>query len=134
LETVRVAISGAAKPRGRQAGHVPLAGDAGTTPWTLPLDERGIRDLTGYAHTACLLLTAALTGMRESELMELRHGCRSISRHGDSMTRYRTAPSICGCCPGPWPANWPTGPASCSPGWAGNPAARENDSPKPALG
>ena len=58
-------------------------------PWTLPLDERGIRDLTGYAHTACLLLTAALTGMRESELMELRHGCRSISRHGDGMTRCR---------------------------------------------
>ena len=62
---------------------------AGTAPWTLPLDERDIRDLAGYAHTACLLLTAALTGMRESELMELRHGCRSISRHGDGMTRYR---------------------------------------------
>ncbi len=27
--------------------------------------------------------------MRESELMELRHGCRSTSRHGDGMTRYR---------------------------------------------
>ena len=84
-----VAAVGVAKPWGRQAGHVPLAGDAGTTPWTLPLDERGIRDLTGYAHTACLLLTAALTGMRESELMELRHGCRSTSRHGDGMTRCR---------------------------------------------
>ena len=44
---------------------------------------------TGTPHTACLLLTAALTGMRESELMELRRGCRSISRHSDGMIRYR---------------------------------------------
>jgi hypothetical protein len=84
-----VAAVGTAKPWGRHAEHVPLAGDAGTTPWTLPLDECGIRDLVGYAHTACLLLTAALTGMRESGLMELRHGCRSISRHGDGMIRCR---------------------------------------------
>jgi integrase len=84
-----LALVGTAKPWGRQAGHVPRADDTGTTPWTLPLDERDIRDLTGYAHTACLLLTAALTGMRESELMELRHGCRSTSHHGDGMTRYQ---------------------------------------------
>jgi integrase len=84
-----LAIAGTAKPWGRHAAHVPRADDTGTTPWTLPLDERGIRDLTGYAHTACLLLTAALTGMRGSELMELRHGCRSITRHGDGLTRYR---------------------------------------------
>jgi hypothetical protein len=55
----------------------------------MPLDERDIRDLVGYAHTACLVITAALTGMRGSELMELRHGCRSTSEHGDGMTRYR---------------------------------------------
>jgi integrase len=84
-----VAAVGVAKPWGRQAPHVPRADDAGTTPWTLPLDERDIRDLVGYAHTACLVLTAALTGMRESELMELRNGCRSASRHGDGLTRYR---------------------------------------------
>jgi integrase len=84
-----VAAVGTAKPWGRQAGHVPLADGTGTAPWTLPLDERDIRDLVGYAHTACLVLTAALTGMRGSELMELRHGCRSTSEHGDGMTRYR---------------------------------------------
>ncbi len=84
-----LALVGTAKPWGRQAEQVPLADGSGTVPWTLPLDERGIRDLTGYTHTACLLLVAALTGMRESELMELRHGCRSITRHGDGMTRYR---------------------------------------------
>jgi integrase len=84
-----VAAVGTAKPWGRQAEHVPLAGGTGTAPWTLPLDERDIRDLVGYAHTACLVLAAALTGMRGSELMELRHGCRSTSEHGDGMTRYR---------------------------------------------
>ena len=84
-----VAAAGTAKPWGRHAAQVPRADGTGTTPWTLPLDERDVRDLTGYAHTACLLLTAALTGMRGSELMELRHGCRSASHHGDGMTRYR---------------------------------------------
>ena len=84
-----LALVGTAKPWGRQAAHVPRADGAGTAAWTLPLDERDIRDLAGYVHTACLLLTAALTGMRESELMELRHGCRSTSQHGDGMTRYR---------------------------------------------
>jgi integrase len=84
-----VAAVGTAKPWGRQAPHVPRADGAGTTPWTQPLDERDIRDLVGYAHTACLILTAALTGMRGSELMELRHGCRSTSGHGDGMNRYR---------------------------------------------
>jgi integrase len=84
-----VAIVGTAKPWARNAAHVPRADDAGTTPWTLPLDERDVRNLAGYAHTACLVLTAALTGMRASELMELRHGCRDITRHGDGLTRYR---------------------------------------------
>jgi integrase len=84
-----VAAVGTAKPWGRSAAHVPRADDTATTPWTLPLDERDIRDLVGYAHTACLVLTAALTGMRGSELMELRHGCRSTSHHGDGLTRYR---------------------------------------------
>jgi integrase len=84
-----VAAVGTAKPWGRQAPHVPRADGTGTTPWTQPLDERDIRDLVGYAHTACLILTSALTGMRGSELMELRNGCRSTSRHGDGMTRYR---------------------------------------------
>ena len=89
-----LALVGTAKPWGRQAGHVPLADGSGTVSWTLPLDERDIRDLAGYAHTACLLLTGALTGMRASELMELRRGCRRVTRHGDGMTRYRLASKL----------------------------------------
>lgn len=83
------AAAGTARPWGRHAMHVPRADGTGTTPWTLPLDERDVRNLAGYAHTACLVLTAALTGMRASELMELRDGCRGITRHGDGLTRYR---------------------------------------------
>ena len=84
-----LALVGTAKPWARQAAHVSRADGAGMAAWTLPLDERDIRDLAGYVHTACLLLTAALTGMRPSELMELRHGCRTTSQHGDDMIRYR---------------------------------------------
>jgi len=82
------AIVGTAKPWGRDAASVPRADDAGAAPWTLPLDERDVRNLTGYAHTACLLLVSALTGMRASEVMELRHGCRSTTRHGEGLARY----------------------------------------------
>ena len=59
--------------------------------------RRDIRDLACYAHTACLLLTAALTGMRENELMELRLGCRTTSQHGDGMIRYYGSASSSGC-------------------------------------
>jgi integrase len=84
-----VAVTGTAKPWARNAAHIPRADGTGTTPWTLPLEEHDIRNLASYAHTACLLLAAALTGMRQSELMELRRGCRSTSRHGDGLIRYR---------------------------------------------
>jgi len=36
--------------------------------------------------------------MRESELMELRHGCRSTSRHGDGMTRCRIKSKLAAVC------------------------------------
>lgn len=83
------AAAGTARPWGRQAPEVARADSAGTVPWTLPLGDREVLDLAGYAHTACLVLTAALTGMRASELMELRIGCRTATRHGDGLTRYR---------------------------------------------
>jgi integrase len=83
------AIVGTVKPWARDAVAVARADGTETVPWTLPLDQRDVRALVGYAHTACLLLTLALTGMRASELLELRHGCRSITSHGDGLTRYR---------------------------------------------
>ncbi len=92
IEAVRRA--GIEKPWARQAQAVPRADGTATTPWTQPLDERDVRDLAGYLHTACLLVTAALTGMRASELMELRTGCRRTSQHGAGMVRYRLASKV----------------------------------------
>lgn len=80
---------GVEKPWGRQAEPVPRADDSTSTPWTQPLDERDVRDLAGYLHTACLLVTATVTGMRTSELMELRTGCRRTTGHGQGTVRYR---------------------------------------------
>jgi hypothetical protein len=81
---------GAEKPWGRHAETVPRAGGGGAVPWTLPLHERDVRDLTSLAATACLLVVATLTGMRESELMELRTGCRRPPAAGP-FTRHRLA-------------------------------------------
>ena len=87
IETIRHV--GAEKPWGRRAEPVSRADSRASTPWTQPLDERDVRDLVGYLHTACLLVTATVTGMRASELMELRVGCRRTTRHGPDMVRYR---------------------------------------------
>ncbi|HET8658822.1 MAG TPA: hypothetical protein VFM55_07460 [Micromonosporaceae bacterium] len=95
LATARPAIIdtlrrvGVEKPWGRRAEPVSRADSPASTPWTQPLDERDVRDLVGYLHTACLLVTATATGMRESELMELRTGCRRTTRHGPDLVRYR---------------------------------------------
>jgi integrase len=80
---------GVEKPWGRRAEPVSRADNHPSTPWTQPLDERDVRDLVGYLHTACLLVTATVTGMRASELMELRSGCRRTTRHGPDLVRYR---------------------------------------------
>ena len=84
-------LAGIAKPWARQAAQVPRAGNAGhSVAWTEPLDQQQARDLGGYLLTACLLVTATLTGMRECELMELRAGCRRPP--ADPATgRYRLA-------------------------------------------
>lgn len=87
IDTIRRV--GVEKPWGRRAEPVSRADSRATTPWTHPLDERDVRDLVGYLHTACLLVTATATGMRESELMELRTGCRRTTRHGQDLVRYR---------------------------------------------
>jgi len=78
LRTLRSPIEAAAAAVGVHSGWahdaamVIRADGAGEVPWTLPLRARGIRDLTNLARTACLLVTAALSGMRSGELMELR--------------------------------------------------------------
>jgi hypothetical protein len=82
---------GVEKPWGQDAEAVPPADGGEAIPWTLPLHEREVRDLTSFAGTACLLAVATITGMRESELMELRVGCRRPPAAGDPFARHRLA-------------------------------------------
>lgn len=82
LPTLRPAIEAAAarvgtQPRwGRDAAEIPLATGDGQVPWTLPMHTRTVQDLVGLARTACIIVLAAVTGMRASEIMELPADCR----------------------------------------------------------
>ncbi|MBT2403671.1 MULTISPECIES: tyrosine-type recombinase/integrase [unclassified Streptomyces] len=60
----------------RNASVVPRANDETPAPWALPMNHFAL-DSTIFAVTsAAYYLTAALSGMRASELAELTHGCR----------------------------------------------------------
>jgi hypothetical protein len=63
-----VAQVGIDEPIGRNATLVSRADSQGDAPWTLPLSERHARVLPDVVRTACLLVVAAATGMRASEL------------------------------------------------------------------
>jgi hypothetical protein len=87
-------LAGIVKPWARQAAQVPRADNPGhQVAWTQPLDQQQARDLGGYLITACLLVTATLTGMRECELMELRAGCRRPP-DDPAAGRYRLAGTL----------------------------------------
>jgi len=89
-----VAVSGkvgTAKPWGRDAAEVTSADGTASLPWTLPLDTLDVQDMTGLIRTSCLLITSAVTGMRSSELMELRAGCRRATTTSAGLIRYRLA-------------------------------------------
>jgi hypothetical protein len=55
---------------GRGAARIPVA-DGGNVPWTVPLHAFEVVHLAEVARTACMLVIAAVTGMRAGELMEL---------------------------------------------------------------
>jgi len=82
---------GAAKPWGRDAAEVAAADGTAVIPWTIPLDAGEIRDLAGLVRTACLIITAMITGMRRCELLELRTGCRRSTVTGPGRVRCRLA-------------------------------------------
>lgn len=61
---------------GRVAALVDGADGGGPRPWTRPVGYLEIRGLHAAVMTACIVVTAAaVSGMRTSELMELRVGC-----------------------------------------------------------
>ena len=60
----------------RNAAEIPASDGSGMLPWTLPLHRSEAVALVGVVRTAAIVLLAAVSGMRASELMELRVGCR----------------------------------------------------------
>jgi len=83
-------VVGAEKPFGRNAQSVGHADGEGVLLWTPPLDRAEAVALVGIVRTAAIILLAALSGMRSSELMELRVGCCSPPESfGPDRVRYR---------------------------------------------
>src|SRR5208337_2038218 len=76
---------GLARTWARGAPAVTAADGSALVPWTVPLDGRDARDLACVLHTACLIITAMITGMRSCELKELRVGCRRSTATGQGL-------------------------------------------------
>jgi len=91
IEQTLVAV-GAEKVFGRAAAHAARADGNGTTAWTLPLHRLEAVALVGVIRTACIIVTAAVSGMRACELMELQVGCRRPPEEAaPGLVRYRLA-------------------------------------------
>jgi hypothetical protein len=84
-----VAECGIDEPWCRDASVVPHHRTGDPVAWARPLARHEF-DATCYAVlSACYYLTSALTGMRASELSELRAGCRRSEPRPGGGTRYR---------------------------------------------
>lgn len=91
LEETAAAV-GTEKSFGRNAPTVPRPNSDETLPWTLPLHQRPATALTKIARTACLIIIAAVSGMRASELMELTTASAlPPAQPSPGLTRYRLA-------------------------------------------
>jgi integrase len=79
----------------RNAAQIPAADGSGPTPWTLPLHRSEAVGLVGIVRTAAIIVLAAASGMRASELMELRVGCRRpVEEPIRGLQRFRIASKI----------------------------------------
>lgn len=68
------------RPLARQPSSIARADNSELVPWTSPLAAEDGNIMASYVITACLVLTAALSGMRHSELLEIEAGCRHPAR------------------------------------------------------
>jgi len=86
---------GVEKMFARNAAQIPAADGSGPTPWTLPLHRTEAVGLVGIVRTAAIIVLAAASGMRASELMELRVGCRRpVEEPIPGLQRFRIASKI----------------------------------------
>ncbi|MEV8413975.1 hypothetical protein AB0P45_10235 [Streptomyces niveus] len=86
-----VSLVGVAEPYGRDAQLVPSADpDADPVPWTgAPLSLGDVQTLRAIVVHGCLLVTAAVSGMRSSELLELdAASCRPPAQLPGGRTRF----------------------------------------------
>lgn len=89
-----VAAVGVDHPFARHAALVPRADHAGEVGWTEPLSERQSRYLEATTLAACVIVVAAVSGMRMSELNELNVGCSTVDEVRPGFQRYRLASRI----------------------------------------
>ncbi|MEU8976800.1 site-specific integrase [Streptomyces monashensis] len=85
---------GVEQPWGRDAAEVIRADEQGEIPWTVPIPEDQVRTLEHQLRTACIIVTAAVSGMRISEIAELAVGCRLTEEPIPGMVRYRLASKV----------------------------------------
>lgn len=81
---------------GSAAALIPRCDDPGVSvPWTLPLQEMELRTLARIVQAACMLVVAALSGMRASELAELgATSCPPPARTPAGHVRFRLASKV----------------------------------------
>jgi hypothetical protein len=89
-----LATAGATGPFGRSARIVPAVGGE-PMPWTVPLQRDEAEGLVGVVRTAAITVILAVSGMRSSEVMELRVGSRQPPQEGGpGMARHRIASNV----------------------------------------
>ena len=94
LETA-VASVGVEKVFARDAVEITPAGGTSSLPWTVPLHRLQALALVGIVRTAAIIVLATVSGMRASELMELRVGCRRTPEQPvPGLSRYRIASKV----------------------------------------
>jgi len=88
-------IVGAQRPFGRDGADIDRAAGDGSVAWTVPLDRIQAVALVGIVRTAAVIVIAAVSGMRSSELMELKVGCCTAAEQlGPNLVRYRLASKL----------------------------------------
>lgn len=90
-----VAAVGVDRQFARDAAQAPAADGSGLLPWTGALHRSQAVALVGIVRTASIIVLAALSGMRASELMALRVGCRRpVQEPVPGLQRFRIASKV----------------------------------------
>ena len=92
-EPIEAAVSavGVQEMFARDGTLVDRADGQGSVPWSPPLHRLEAIALAGVVRTAAATVIGAVSGMRASELMELRTGCQAAEEPVPGMVRYRLA-------------------------------------------